>query len=121
MSFTSVTPAEQQSLAERVQVLYAHPIGSVPTQKLVTLLVTYPPLAKDPPHRHGLAFASAYVMRGTLWSSLNDEPLVEYEQGKSWTEQPGDLHGACEIRSDQIQAVLLATLVCPVDQTEFVV
>ena len=121
MSFTSVTPAEQQSLAERVQVLYAHPIGSVPTQKLVTLLVTYPPLAKVPPHRHGLAFASAYVMRGTLWSSLNDEPLVEYEQGKSWTEQAGDLHRACENRSDQIQAVLLATLVCPVDQTEFVV
>jgi hypothetical protein len=46
ISFTSTTPAEQQSLPERVQVLYAHPIGSVPTQKLVTLLVTFPPLAK---------------------------------------------------------------------------
>lgn len=56
------------------------------------MLVEYPPNGATPPHRHGGASVSAYVIHGSLLNKMNDEPMRMIERGGSWYEAPGCHH-----------------------------
>ena len=56
------------------------------------MLVEYPPNGATPPHRHGGASVSAYVIHGSLLNKMNDEPMKVIERGGSWYEAPGCHH-----------------------------
>ena len=56
------------------------------------MLVEYPPGGATPPHRHGGASVSAYVINGSLLNKMNDDPMRVVEKGGSWYEAPGCHH-----------------------------
>lgn len=56
------------------------------------LLVEYPPDGATPPHRHGGADVSAYVIKGSVLNKMNNEPMKVIKQGESWYEAPGCHH-----------------------------
>ena len=56
------------------------------------MLVEYPPGGATPPHRHGGASVSAYVISGSLLNKMNDDPMRVVEKGGSWYEAPGCHH-----------------------------
>lgn len=59
---------------------------------IVGMLVEYPPKGATPPHRHGAASVSAYVIHGSLLNKMNNDPMRVVEQGGSWYEAPGCYH-----------------------------
>ncbi|KAH6629321.1 hypothetical protein C7974DRAFT_184610 [Boeremia exigua] len=71
---------------------YQHPLTSSPTHTAVGMLVEYPPNGATPPHRHGGACVSAFVLQGSVLIKMNDEPARVVPQGGSWYEAPGCHH-----------------------------
>ncbi len=96
---------------ETVAPAYAYPIVNVPGKSITSLIVTYPPAGKTPSHRHGKAFAVAYVLEGSIRSKLNTGQERIYKAGESWTEKPGTLHAVSENASATEPAKLLALLI----------
>lgn len=56
------------------------------------MLIEYPPNGATPPHRHGGASVSAYVIRGAVLNKMNNDPMRVIEHGDSWYEAPGCHH-----------------------------
>ena len=98
--------------APSVQPVFQHAIPNVPGKSLISVVVTYPPGTKSPPHHHaGSAFIYAYVLSGAVRSQVDDEPVKIYHAGESWFELPGAHHSVSENASTTEPAQLVAVFV----------
>ncbi|KAL5342707.1 RmlC-like cupin domain-containing protein [Aspergillus crustosus] len=73
-------------------IVYRYKLVNCPSKTIVGMLVEYPPGGATPPHRHGGASVSAYVLHGSMLCKMNDAPMRMIEQGGSWYEAPGCHH-----------------------------
>ncbi len=96
---------------ETIAPAFAHPIPNVPGKTLSALVVTYPPGAKTPSHRHGQSFVVGYVLEGAIRSKLDNGEERVYRAGESWTEKPGAHHVVGENASATEPAKLMAIFV----------
>lgn len=82
------------------------------------MLVEYPPNGATPPHRHGGASVSAYVIRGSVLNKMNDDPMRIIEQGASWYEAPGCHHRISANASQTESAAFFVTFVLDSEKLE---
>lgn len=75
------------------------------------LLVDFPPDASTPPHTHGGAAISVFVIKGTVLNKMNDGPTRVIPAGGSWFEAPGCHHRTSDNYSTTEPAQILATMV----------
>ena len=61
---------------------------------------------------------AAYVLKGTLYNKMNDDPMVLKKAGESWYEAPGCHHKISDNASLTESATLLATFVLDTDVFE---
>ncbi|OJJ06182.1 hypothetical protein ASPVEDRAFT_45600 [Aspergillus versicolor CBS 583.65] len=73
-------------------IVYQYRLVNCPGKTIVGMLVEYPPNGATPPHRHGGASVTAYVLHGSVLVKMNDDPMRTIEQGGSWYEAPGCHH-----------------------------
>jgi quercetin dioxygenase-like cupin family protein len=99
--------AEQQPIA-------CEQLPNVPGKSITTLLVTFPPNAFTPRHRHP-GSVTAYVIKGTLRSQLNDGPIGTFGPGSTWFEPPGTIHSMVENASPTEPAEIMAIFVADTD------
>ena len=79
---------------------------------MVSVVVSYPPGAKSPAHRHAAsAFIYAYVLSGAIRSQVGDDPAKVYHAGEGFYESPGAHHRISENASDKEPASMLAVFV----------
>ncbi|KAL4975518.1 hypothetical protein BDW66DRAFT_151806 [Aspergillus desertorum] len=76
----------------KTTIAYQNKLVNCPGMTIVGMLVEYPPNGATPPHRHGGASVSAYVIHGSLLKKMNSEPMRVIKQGGSWYEAPGCHH-----------------------------
>jgi quercetin dioxygenase-like cupin family protein len=124
-AFVAVTaaPAKGADTAnpsrETAEEVFRREMPNVPGKSLVSVLVTYAPGAKSPPHRHAdSGFIYAYVLSGAIRSRTGEGAPALYRAGESWFEPPGARHSVSENASDTEPASLLAVFV--VDTSEHV-
>jgi len=86
----------------------------------VALTVDYEPGASTPPHRHGSAFVSTFVISGSVRSQVNDEEVRVYHAGEGWSEDPGSYHKVSENGSTTEPARFIAMFVVESDYKELV-
>jgi quercetin dioxygenase-like cupin family protein len=96
-----------------------HPIAcerlpNVPGKSITTLLVEFPPNAFTPRHRHP-GSVTAYVLKGSLRSQLNDGPVGTFGVGGTWFEPPGTIHSMVENPSPTESAEIMAIFVADSD------
>ncbi|KAK2795315.1 hypothetical protein FQN51_000500 [Onygenales sp. PD_10] len=101
-----------------IQPIYHHKLTNSPGKSHIGVLVQFPPNAASPPHRHGVASVSAYLISGTLQNKMNDEPIRVFEAGGSWLEKPGCHHKVSANVSKTESATLLATFVIDTEAVE---
>ncbi|RYO89707.1 hypothetical protein DL766_001436 [Monosporascus sp. MC13-8B] len=98
-------PLPELSLAFQYRLLNS------PGKSIVGVVVNFGPNASTPPHRHGGASVTGYVLEGTLLNKMNDEPTQVITTGGSWYEAPGCHHKISDNYSATEPAKLLATFV----------
>ncbi|TWU73907.1 hypothetical protein ED733_003659 [Metarhizium rileyi] len=98
-----------------IELAFNNKLPNSPGKSSVGLLVTFPPNASTPPHRHAGASVSAFVLKGSLLNKMNDEPTKVFERGGTWFEAPGCHHKVSDNYSTTDEAQLLATLVVDSD------
>lgn len=96
-----------------------HPIAceklpNVPGKSITTLLVEFPPTAFTPRHRHP-GSVTAYVIKGSLRSQLNEGPVETFGPGGTWFEPPGTIHSMVENPSPTESAEIMAIFVADSD------
>ncbi|KAG5294976.1 cupin domain-containing protein [Histoplasma ohiense] len=101
-----------------IQPLYHHKLANAPGKSIIGVMVTFPPNSASPPHRHGGASVSAYLIQGTVLNKMNDEPTRVIEQGGTWLEKPGCHHKISANVSATEPALLLATFVIETEKVE---
>ena len=89
-------------------------LPNVPGKAITTALVTFPPNAYSPRHRHP-GSVTAYVLKGTLRSQLRGGAVGTYSAGQSWFEPPGAVHLFAENASTTEPAELLAVFIADQD------
>lgn len=105
-------PPGQAHERETAKPVFAHAIPNVPGKNLVAVVVTYPPGAKSPAHRHApSAFIYAHVLTGAIRSRVGDEAAKVYRAGEGFYEEPGAHHRVSENASDSEAASMLAVFV----------
>ena len=97
-----------------VKQLSCERLPGVPGKAVTTALVTFPPRALSPPHRHPGA-VTAYVIKGSIRSQLEGSPAQTYPAGSTWFEPPRILHVLAENESPIETAELLAVFVADED------
>lgn len=106
--------AMASSAAERPKtsskILSCEPLADIPGKAVTSVLVSYPPNAFTPAHRHP-GTVTAFVVKGVIRSQLGGGPAVDYTAGQTWFEPPGTLHVFAENPSATEPAELLATFV----------
>lgn len=75
------------------------------------MLVKFPPGGSSPPHRHGGASVSTYVVEGRVLNKMNDDPMKLIETAGSWYEAPGCHHKISANYSDTAPATIMAVFV----------
>ena len=97
---------------ETVTKVFDYPIAELPGSNAVVVRVDYAPGAASAPHHHpGSAFA--YVLEGTIESQVAPGPIVKYEKGQMWYEEPKAFHKVSRNASKSEPASLLAFLIVP--------
>lgn len=106
-----ISPALAQSV-EQVKPVFEHILPNAEGKSMVAVVVTYPPGAKSPAHRHARsAFIYAYVLSGAIRSQVDNQPAKVYKVGESFYELPGSHHRISENASNSDPASLLAIFV----------
>ncbi len=99
----------------RETVVSCEKLPHVPGKSITTTLVDFPPGVVVPSHRHA-GSVTAYVLKGTLNSQLNSDPMGTFGPGGSWFEPPGTLHthiaNPSTTDSAQIMAIFVADSDC---------
>src|SRR3954451_24030119 len=76
------SPAVAQN-ADQVRLVFEHALPNIEGKRMVAVVVTYPPRAKSPAHRHApSAFIYAHVLSGAIRSQVGDEPAKVYPAGE---------------------------------------
>ncbi|CAI7614213.1 unnamed protein product [Penicillium pancosmium] len=99
-------------------ITYQYKLVNCPGKTIVGMLVEYPPNGATPPHRHGGASVSAYVIRGSVLNKMNDDPMRIIEQGASWYEAPGCHHRISANASQTESAAFFVTFVLDSEKLE---
>jgi quercetin dioxygenase-like cupin family protein len=107
----TIAPTPTQPPTDILTPLLTQALPDVPGKTFTSAIVDFAPGARAVPHRHGDAFAYAYVLEGTVRSQLNDMPAVTYGQGENWIEQPGDHHVLAENTSQTEPAKLMVVFI----------
>jgi len=95
----------------QVELVYHNRLPNCPGKSCVGLLVTFPPNASTPPHRHAGASLSALVLEGTVLNKMNDGPTHVIGAGGTFFEAPGCHHKVSANYSTTEPAKIFATLV----------
>ncbi|KAK1770261.1 RmlC-like cupin domain-containing protein [Phialemonium atrogriseum] len=90
---------------------FQYKLLNCPGKSIIGLTVSFPPNGASPPHRHGGASVTGYVLEGTVLNKMNDEPTRVIEAGGTWYEAPGCHHKVSANVSTTEPATLLATFV----------
>lgn len=98
----------------REQVISCEKLPHVPGKSITTTLVDFPPGVVVPSHRHA-GSVTAYVLKGTLQSQLNSDPIGTFGPGASWFEPPGTLHTYVANPSTTEPAQIMAIFVADSD------
>jgi quercetin dioxygenase-like cupin family protein len=85
-------------------------LADIPGKAVTTTVVTFPPNAYSPAHRHP-GSVTAYVLKGSIRSQLSGGAAITYHQGETWFESTGTLHLFAENVSATEPAELLAIFV----------
>ncbi|KAL7822911.1 cupin domain-containing protein [Trichoderma gracile] len=91
--------------------VFQNKLPNSPGKTAVGLLVDFPPNASTPPHTHGGAAISVFVIKGTVLNKMNDGPTRVIPAGGSWFEAPGCHHRTSDNYSTTEPAQILATMV----------
>src|ERR1700722_512259 len=106
-----VSPAAAEN-QDQVKVVFEHELPNVEGKRMVSVVVSYPPGAKSPAHRHAAsAFIYAYVLSGAIRSQVDDDPAKVYHAGEGFYETPGAHHRISENASDKEPASMLAVFI----------
>ena len=95
----------------RIEFGYHFPLVNCPGMSIVAMRVIFPPNAATPPHRHGGASVTGYLIRGSLLNKMNDQTIKHVEAGQSWYEAPDCYHRLSENASKTEEAEIVATMV----------
>ncbi len=107
------------SVGEKVELVFDHPLPNVPGKSMRVVLVEYEPGGTGAAHTHpNSSFIYARVLEGAIRSKVNDGPVTTYRAGEAFPELPGDRHGVSENASATEPAKLLAVFVVDIDETE---
>jgi quercetin dioxygenase-like cupin family protein len=100
----------------KVTLVYDHALPNVPGKSIKGVLVEYAPGGTSPatPTRHP---PSSMRLQGAIRSQVNEGPVVTYNAGESFSENPGDRHGVSENASSTESARLLAVFVVDTKET----
>ncbi|KAF4160313.1 hypothetical protein CNMCM6936_003973 [Aspergillus lentulus] len=98
-----------------LSIVYAYKLVNCPGKTIVGLRVEFPPNGSTPPHRHGGASVSAYVLSGTVLNKMNNDPMKVIEAGGTWYEAPGCHHRISDNASATEPAALLVAMVLDSD------
>jgi quercetin dioxygenase-like cupin family protein len=98
-----------------LSIVYAYKLVNCPGKTIVGLRVEFPPNGSTPPHRHGGAAASAYVLSGTVLNKMDNDPMKVIEAGGTWHEAPGCHHRISDNASATEPATLMVVLVLDSD------
>lgn len=90
---------------------FAHKLVGIPNKTMVSLRVEFPPNGSTPPHRHGGANVGAYVLKGTVFNKMNNDPMKQIEEGGNWFEAPGCHHRISDNASKTEPAILIVTMI----------
>ncbi|KAJ5691842.1 RmlC-like cupin domain-containing protein [Penicillium macrosclerotiorum] len=101
-----------------INIAYQYKLVNCPGKSIVGLRVEFPPHGSTPPHRHGGASVSAYVISGNLLNKMNDDPMKVIKTGETWFEAPGCHHRISDNASKTDPATLFAVLVLDTDVLE---
>jgi quercetin dioxygenase-like cupin family protein len=93
-----------------VKPLSCEKLPHVPGKSVTTALVTFPPLAYSPAHRHP-GSVTAFVVSGSVRSQMAGSEPQTYVAGTTWFEPPQALHLFAENPSKKETAQLLAVFV----------
>lgn len=113
----AMTASTEESAAvsrAREQVISCEKLPHVPGKSITTTLVDFPPGVVVPSHRHA-GSVTAYVLKGTLQSQLNSDPVGTFGPGGSWFEPPGTLHTYVANPSPAEPAQIMAIFVADSD------
>lgn len=88
----------------------ATPLPNAPGLELDSIVVTYAPGAKSPPHVHD-ASAFVYVLSGKVRSKIAGQAVRVYRKGDAWFEPPGTHHEISENASVTEPALLLVVFI----------
>ncbi|HTN97756.1 MAG TPA: cupin domain-containing protein [Nordella sp.] len=113
----AMTSGSEESAAPdraREQVISCEKLPHVPGKSITTTLVDFPPGVVVPSHRHA-GSVTAYVLKGTLQSQLNSDPVGTFGPGSSWFEPPGTLHAYVANPSATEPAQIMAIFVADSD------
>jgi quercetin dioxygenase-like cupin family protein len=97
-----------------VKVLSCQRLADIPGKSVTTALVTFPPTAYSPAHRHP-GSVTAFVVSGAIRSQMAGGPARVYAAGETWFEPSGALHLYAENPSTTATAKLLAVFVADHD------
>ena len=107
---------------EAKKIAFMHELPNVPGKSLIAAEVTYPPNGASPPHTHApSSFIFAYVLSGSVRSSVDGAPVRTYKPGESWYEAPGAHHTVSENASKTKPARLLAVFVVDTSDHDLVI
>lgn len=109
---STVSLAASAPPKETVTPAFRQAIPNIPGKVLLAAVVDYPAGGASPAHRHApSAFIFAYVLEGSIRSSVNGAPVKIYGPGQSWSEPPGAHHSVSANASATKPAKLLAVFV----------
>ncbi|KAH8812777.1 cupin domain protein [Xylogone sp. PMI_703] len=75
-----------------LNIAFQYELVNCPGKTIVGMLVEYGPGGATPPHRHGGASVTGYVLSGRVYNRMNDGPLEVKHTGETWYEAPGCHH-----------------------------
>jgi quercetin dioxygenase-like cupin family protein len=101
-----------------IQMVYQHKLSNCPGKSIVGINITFPPNGSTPPHRHGTCSVSAYVISGTVYNKMNDDPMKVIKAGGTWYEAPGCHHRISDNASKTEPAVVFASMILDTDVLE---
>ncbi len=106
----SLVQAQDSSPRAKVELLSCDPLPELPGKSVATVRVAFPAGARSAPHRHP-GSVTAYVLKGSVKSQLDDGPVRTYAAGETWFEPSGTVHAVAESASEKEPAELLAIMV----------
>ncbi|QDD67077.1 cupin domain-containing protein [Herbaspirillum seropedicae] len=96
--------------ATTTKILSCEKLADMPGKSVTTMLVSFPPLAYTPAHRHP-GSVTAFVVKGTVRSQMAGTPAQTYPAGSNWFEPAMALHMFAENPSATQAAELLVMFV----------